>query len=89
MSNEAIGNAIMSTNCIKYDEFLCRKCNYISAYFMEFIPIMMYFVLHFSQLSEGSLDENSVVDGSRITLLPRAETGLLVRYNSSCLMFRR
>merc|ERR1712018_994823 len=32
-----------------------------------------------SQLSEGSLDENSVVDGSRITLLPRAETGLLAQ----------
>ena len=53
----------------------------ISAYSMEFIPIIMYFVLLFSQLSEGSLDENSVVDGSRITLLPRAETGLLVRFN--------
>ena len=75
MSNEAIGKAILSNNCIKYDAFV------LSAYFMEFIPIIMYFVLLFSQLSEGSLDENSVVDGSRITLLPRAETGLLVRFN--------
>jgi len=32
-----------------------------------------------SQLSEGSLEDNCVVDGSRITLLPRTETGLLVR----------
>ena len=56
---------------------------------MEFIPITVYFVFHFSQLSEGSLDENSVVDGSRITLLPRAETGLLVRINSSCIVFKR
>ena len=75
MSNEAIGKPILSTNCIKYDAFV------LSAYFMEFIQIIMYFVLLFSQLSEGSLDENSVVDGSRITLLPRAETGLLVRFN--------
>ena len=80
MSNEAIGKAILSTNCIRYD---------VSVYFMEFISIIMYFVLFFSQLSEGSLDENSVVDGSRITLLPRAETGLLVRFNSSFLMLRR
>jgi hypothetical protein len=36
-----------------------------------------YFFVH-SQLSEGSLEENFVVDGSRITLLPKAETGLLV-----------
>lgn len=35
-------------------------------------------ILLFSQLSEGSLEDNCVVDGSRITLLPRAETGLLV-----------
>ena len=40
---------------------------------------LIFFLFFFSQLSEGSLDENSVVDGSRITLLPRAETGLLVR----------
>ena len=31
------------------------------------------------QLSEGTLEDNFLVDGSRITLLPRAETGLLVR----------
>ena len=76
MSNDVIGKAISSNKCIKYDDLI-----YISTYVMEFIPIMVYFVLHFSQLSEGSLDENSVVDGSRITLLPRAETGLLVRIN--------
>ena len=75
--------AILSSNCITYDDFV------LSAYFTELIPNMIYFVLHFSQLSEGSLDENSVVDGSRITLLPRAETGLLVRFNFSSLMFRR
>ena len=34
--------------------------------------------LFYSQLSEGSLEDNCVVDGSRITLLPKAETGLLV-----------
>lgn len=33
-----------------------------------------------SQLSEGSLEDNCVVDGSRITLLPKAETGLLVSF---------
>lgn len=32
-----------------------------------------------SQLSEGSLEDNCIVDGSRITLLPRAETGLLAQ----------
>merc|ERR1712223_518818 len=32
-----------------------------------------------SQLSEGSLEDNCVVDGSRITLLPKAETGLLAQ----------
>jgi len=32
-----------------------------------------------SQLSEGSLEDNCVVDGSRITLLPRTETGLLAQ----------
>jgi len=35
-----------------------------------------------SQLSEGSLEDNCIVDGSRITLLPRAETGLLVSLDS-------
>uniref|UniRef100_A0A0K2TBN9 Putative LOC100646570 [Bombus terrestris] n=1 Tax=Lepeophtheirus salmonis TaxID=72036 RepID=A0A0K2TBN9_LEPSM len=32
-----------------------------------------------SQLSEGSLEDNYVSDGARITLLPRAETGLLAQ----------
>ena len=30
------------------------------------------------QLREGSLEENQLVDGSRLTLLPSVETGLLV-----------
>ena len=37
-------------------------------------------LIFFSQLSEGSLEDNCIVDGSRITLLPRAETGLLVSH---------
>jgi len=39
-----------------------------------------------SQLSEGSLEDNCVVDGSRITLLPRAETGLLVSHTSTAFL---
>jgi hypothetical protein len=35
-------------------------------------------VLVFRQLREGSLEENQLVDGSRLTLLPSVETGLLV-----------
>ncbi|TRY61240.1 hypothetical protein TCAL_16275 [Tigriopus californicus] len=31
------------------------------------------------QLSEGTLADNALVEGSRITLLPRAETGLLAQ----------
>ena len=32
----------------------------------------------FSELSEGSVGQNMLVDGSTVTLLPRAETGLIV-----------
>merc|ERR1719245_1130790 len=32
-----------------------------------------------SQLNDGTLEDNLVVDGSRVTLLPRAETGLLAQ----------
>jgi hypothetical protein len=43
-----------------------------------FSHILILFSFVHSQLSEGSMEENCVVDGSRITLLPKAETGLLV-----------
>lgn len=36
-------------------------------------------------LADGTLEDNFLVDGSRITLLPRAETGLLVRKKESLL----
>lgn len=32
----------------------------------------------FRQLREGTLEENRLQDGSRLTLLPSVETGLLV-----------
>ena len=34
--------------------------------------------MHFRQLREGTLEENRLQDGSRLTLLPSVETGLLV-----------
>jgi hypothetical protein len=41
--------------------------------------LILSVTLLFRQLSEGTLEGNHLVDGSRVTLLPRAETGLLVR----------
>ena len=35
-------------------------------------------VIIFSELIEGSVSTNLLVDGSTVTLLPRAETGLIV-----------
>jgi hypothetical protein len=46
---------------------------------------IIIFCFVFSQLSEGTLEDNNVVNGSRITLLPRAETGLLVKQNQKLL----
>lgn len=34
--------------------------------------------MYFRQLREGTLEENRLQDGSRLTLLPSVETGLLV-----------
>ena len=47
------------------------------------------FLLPFRQLSGGTLEGNFLVDGSRVTLLPRAETGLLVRHKDCRLSRRR
>lgn len=35
----------------------------------------------FRQLKEGTLEENELTDGSRLTLLPIVETGLTVSTN--------
>jgi hypothetical protein len=35
----------------------------------------------YRQLRDGSLQENQLMDGSRLTLLPSVETGLLVSIN--------
>ena len=50
----------------------------------EFIQLItkLSSLLSFRQLSGGTLEGNFLVDGSRVTLLPRAETGLLVRHDS-------
>ena len=62
---------------------ICRRLivfplNFFSSFTYCF-PLKNSFIF-FSQLSEGSLEDNCIVDGSRITLLPRAETGLLVSH---------
>ena len=53
--------------------------NFFSSFTYCF-PLKKYSYFFSSQLSEGSLEDNCIVDGSRITLLPRAETGLLVSH---------
>ena len=54
-----------------------------SSQFLNFSILLNCIFVFFSQLSDGSLEDNCIVDGSRITLLPRAETGLLVSYFAS------
>ena len=57
----------------------CFKSSQVLYFFILLNCIFVFF----SQLSDGSLEDNCIVDGSRITLLPRAETGLLVSYFAS------
>lgn len=38
------------------------------------------------QLTEGSLDENHLVEGARLTLLPSVETGLMTQRPEQCVM---
>ena len=42
----------------------------------------LFFFLFCRQLRDGSLDDNQLMQGSRLTLLPSVETGLLVSKSS-------
>lgn len=42
----------------------------------------LFFFLSCRQLRDGSLDDNQLMQGSRLTLLPSVETGLLVSRSS-------
>lgn len=43
---------------------------------------LWFFFLYCRQLRDGSLDDNQLMQGSRLTLLPSVETGLLVSKSS-------
>lgn len=45
-------------------------------------------LINFRQLREGTLEENRLQDGSRLTLLPNVETGLLVSLSFVLIIFR-